>query len=358
VVEGRRVLLTGVSGQFGGLVARALEERDDVLEIVGIDVREPQHDLRRTEFVRADLRNPLVGRVLEAAAIDTVLHLSITSRPGAAGGRTSMKEHNVIGTMQFMAACQSAPLLERVVLKSTGAVYGSAHTDPAMFGESSTPRIPPRQGFGKDASEAEGYVRMLGRRRRDIGVTILRLANLVGPQVDSAFQSFFALPVLPTVAGFDPRLQFCHEQDAVGAHVHAATSDTDGTINVAGSGTLYLSQAIRLAGRVPVPVPLPFVSALARALRRSGRADVAPDQLRMLQFGRVMDTTRLRTEFGYTPVYTTRSAFDDFLERRRIHGMIDRDEAVRLERELYDFLQRKGQERFLESQRVTQEGRP
>ncbi|TVP74956.1 MAG: NAD-dependent epimerase/dehydratase family protein [Nitriliruptor sp.] len=357
MTEGRRVLLTGVSGQFGGLVARALEQRDDVLEIVGIDVREPPNDLRRTEFVRADLRNPLVGRVLEAAAIDTVLHLSLTSQPGAAGGRTSMKEHNVIGTMQLMAACQASSVLRRVVLKSTGAVYGSAHTDPALFREDSTPRIPPRQGFGKDAGEAEGYVRMLGRRRPDLDLTILRLANLVGPRVDSAFQSFFALPVLPTVVGFDPRLQFCHEEDAVGALVQAATGDRHGTVNVAGAGTLYLSQAIRLAGRVPVPVPLPFVSGLSAALRRSGRADVSPDQLRMLQFGRVMDTTRLREEFGFEPEYTTRAAFDDFLERRRLRGMIDRDEAVRLERELYDFLQRKGQERFLESQRAGQEGR-
>ncbi len=357
MVEGRRVLVTGISGQLAGMVAQALEADDRVHELIGVDVREPQHDLRRTEFVRADLRNPIVARILEAAAIDTLVHLSITSQPRAAGGRASMKEHNVIGTMQLMAACQAASRLERVVLKSTGAVYGSAHTDPALFSESSSPRIPPRQGFGKDASEAEGYVRMLGRRRRGVAITVLRLANLVGPQVDSAFQSFFALPVLPTVAGFDPRLQFCHEEDAVGAHVHAATGDTDGTVNVAGSGTLYLSQAIRLAGRVPVPVPLPFVSALARGLRRSGRADVAPDQLRMLQFGRVMDTTRLREEFGYIPAYTTRSAFDDFLERRRIHGMIDREEAVRLERELYDFLQRKGQERFLEAQRATQEGR-
>jgi UDP-glucose 4-epimerase len=61
VADARRVLITGIAGQLAGLVARALEERDDVLEIVGVDVREPQHDLRRTEFVRADVRNPLVG---------------------------------------------------------------------------------------------------------------------------------------------------------------------------------------------------------------------------------------------------------------------------------------------------------
>lgn len=351
MVEGRRVLITGISGQLAGMVARELEADDRVHELIGIDVREPHHDLTRTEFVRADLRNPLVARILEAAAIDTVVHLSITSRPQAAGGRASMKEHNVIGTMQLMGACQAAPSLRRVVLRSTGAVYGSGHTDPALFEEDAAPREPPRRGFGKDAAEAEAYVRMLGRRRRDVEVTVLRLANLVGPRVDGAFPSFFALPVLPTVAGYDPRLQFVHEDDAVAVLARATVGPVAGVFNVAGEGALYLSQAIRIAGRVPVPVPLPFVSGVAAMLRRSGRADVAPDQLRMLQFGRVMDTRALRASFGYEPAYSTRAAFEDFLERRRLRGLIDRDEAIRWERELYDFLQRKGQERFLESQR-------
>jgi len=355
VVEGRRVLVTGIAGELAGMVARALEERDDVLEIVGIDVREPQHDLRRTEFVRADLRNPLVARVLEAAAIDTVLHLSTTSAPREAGGRSSMKERNVIGAMQLAAACQKAPALRRFVLKSTTAVYGSDHTDPALFREEATPRTPPRGGFGKDATEIEGYVRALGRRRDDVDVTILRFANFVGPRVDSAFHSLFSLPVLPTVAGFDPRLQFCHEDDAVAVLRQVALGDHPGIVNVAGDGVLYLSQCVRLAGRVAAPVPWPFVSGLARLMRQAGRADVSLDQLRVLQFGRVVDTGRLGEELGFTPRYSTRAAFEDFVHRRRLQGVIDRGEVVRWEREVYDFLQRKGQERFLDARRAHRE---
>ncbi|MEX2548881.1 MAG: NAD-dependent epimerase/dehydratase family protein [Nitriliruptoraceae bacterium] len=355
MVEGRRVLITGIAGELAGMVARALEDRDDVLEIVGIDVREPQHDLRRTEFVRADLRNPLVARVLEAAAIDTVLHLSTTSAPREAGGRSSMKERNVLGAMQLAAACQTAPSLRRFVLKSTTAVYGSDHTDPALFREEATPRTPARGGFGKDATEIEGYIRALGRRRDDVAVSILRFANLVGPQVDSAFHSLFSLPVLPTVAGFDPRLQFCHEDDAVAVLRQVALGDHPGVVNVAGDGVLYLSQCVRLAGRVAAPVPWPFVSGLTRLLRQAGRADVSLDQLRVLQYGRVVDTRRLREELGFTPSYSTRAAFEDFLHHRRIQGVIDRGDVVRWEREVYDFLQRKGQERFLDAQRAHQE---
>jgi UDP-glucose 4-epimerase len=351
MAEGRRVLITGISGQLAGMVAGALEQRDDIHEIIGIDVREPHHELRRTEFVRADIRNPIVARVLEAAAIDTVLHLSTTATPSEAGGRARMKERNVIGAMQLLAACQRAPTMQRFVLKSTTAVYGSDHADPALFREEHSAQHSAKQGFAKDATEIEGYVRALGRRRKDVDVTLLRFANLLGARVDSAFHTLFTLPVVPTVLGFDPRLQFCHEDDAVEVLVQAATGDKPGIYNVAGEGVLYLSQCVRLAGRIPAPIPLPFVSGVASLVRRSRRGDVSPEQLRFLQFGRVVDTVQLREDFGFTPTYTTRSAFEDFVRRRRIEGFVDRKSVDRFEQELYGFLQRKGQERFLDDQR-------
>ncbi len=348
---GRRVLITGIAGQLAGAFARALEQRDDVLEIIGVDVREPTTDLHRTEFVRADIRNPLVARVITASAVDTVVHMATTAEPSAAGGRARMKELNVIGAMQLLAACQKAPTLQRFVLKSTAAVYGSAHDDPALFREEQLPKVVPSQGFAKDATEIESYTRSFARRRPDVDVTTLRFANFLGGQIRGSFDSLFSLPAVPTVMGFDPRLQFVHEEDGVEVMVRAATGDHRGTFNVAGDGVLYLSQCARLAGRPTVPIPTPLVSAVAGVFQRNHRADVPSDQLRFLQHGRGIDTTRLKQDFGYTPRWTTRAAFEDYLAQRRIRGLIDREDVLRWERDLYDFLQRKGQERFLASQR-------
>jgi UDP-glucose 4-epimerase len=351
VPQGRRVLITGIAGQLAGLVARALEARDDVHEIIGVDVREPTHELSRTEFVRADIRNPLVARIITASEVDTVLHMATTAAPSAAGGRARMKELNVIGAMQLLAACQKAPSVTRFVLKSTTAVYGAAHDDPALFREDSQPRHTPAHGFAKDAVEIEGYTRAFGRRRPDVDLTILRFANFLGGRVQGAFDAMFSLPVVPTVMGFDARLQFVHEEDGVEVLVRSVTGSHPGTFNVAGPGVLYLSQCARMAGRPTAPVPQPLVSAVAGAFRRGRKADVASDQLRFLRYGRGVDVTRLIEEFGYTPKWSTRDAFEDYLRRRRITGLIDRDEVIRWERELYDFLQRKGQERFLASTR-------
>ncbi len=333
---GQRVLITGIAGQLAGQLAARLEADDRVASIVGFDVREPSAELRRTEFVRADLRDPLVARTIASTAADTVVHLSLTAAPSSAGGRSRMKELNVIGTMQLLAAAQKSDRLRKLVVKSTTAVYGSSYADPALFREDVTPRAAPRSGYSKDAVEVEGYARAFGRRRRDVTLTILRFANFVGPTVDTPLTRYLSLPVVPTVLGHDPRLQLCHETDAVEVLYRATVGEHPGIYNVAGPGMVYLSQALRLAGRPAVPVPAPLASGLAGLLKRSGRVDFSGDQLQFLSFGRVGDIDRMRRAFGYEPRFSTRAALADFLSSRRIAPLFDRETAGRWERELYE----------------------
>ena len=148
------VLVTGVSRFLGGHLAARLAANPDIDRVLGVDTVPPPRDLLRrmgrAEFVRADIRNPLISKVISTASVDTVVHASLSANPGSSGGRTAMKEMNVIGTMQLLAACQKAPTVRRVVLKSTTAVYGSSPRDPALFDEAMTPKDLPSGGYAKD----------------------------------------------------------------------------------------------------------------------------------------------------------------------------------------------------------------
>jgi UDP-glucose 4-epimerase len=204
-------------------------------------------------------------------------------------------------------------------------VYGSSSRDPALFTENMEPRGLPSSGYAKDSVEVEGYVRGLGRRRPDVDVTLLRFANFIGPSIDTPLTRYFALPVVPTVFGFDPRVQFVHVDDGLEVLRRAVIEDHRGTFNVAGDGVMLLSQAVRRAGRSSFPVPSPAVSVAGSLFRRTGLVDFSPEQLRFLQFGRGVDTTRLRKDFGYSPRFTTVSAFDDFVTGSGLQPIIDPD---------------------------------
>jgi UDP-glucose 4-epimerase len=181
-----------------------------------------------------------------------------------------------------------------------------------MFTEDMEPRRAPRSGYAKDVAEVEGYVRGFARRRPDVRVTVLRCANVIGANVTSPITSYFRLPVIPTVLGYDARLQFLHEQDLLDVLQHAVNSETTGTFNIAGDGILMLSQAVRRLQRPAVPMPGFAVGSMGSTLRSARLADFSPEQLSFLTYGRGVDTTRMREMLGFEPAYTTEEAFVDF----------------------------------------------
>jgi len=311
--SGRVVLVTGVSRDLGRRFARSLAADPEVGRVIGVDVVPPRGDIGDMSFVRADIRTPVIAKVIAKEDVDTVVHMSVIATPGSAGGRSTMKELNVIGTMQLLAACQKSPRVEHLIVKSSTTVYGASSRDPAMFTEDMGPRRAPREGYAKDVAEVESYVRGFARRRPDCRVTMLRCANVIGPHVTSPITSYFRLPVIPRVLGFDARLQFLHQNDLFAVLQHAVRHPVPGTFNVAGDGILMLSQAIRRMQRPSVPMPGFAVGSLGSALRSARVADFSPEQLAFLTYGRGVDTTRMRTELGFEPAFTTEQAFADFI---------------------------------------------
>jgi UDP-glucose 4-epimerase len=99
---------------------------------------------------------------------------------------------------------------------------------------------------------------------------------------------------------------------------------------------LLLSQAIRRAGRLNLPVPSGAVPTVGRFFRSARLVDFSPDQMRFLNWGRVVDTTKLKREFGFTPRWTTRQAFDDYVSGRGLRPLIDPERVAAVERGVLD----------------------
>jgi UDP-glucose 4-epimerase len=160
-------------------------------------------------------------------------------------------------------------------------------------------------------------VRGFARRRPDVTVAMLRYAHAVGPSLRTGFTDLFTLPVVPAVVGRDGRLQFVHADDVVGSAVAAALGDTAGPVNVAADGVVTVAQAAALVRRPVMGLPPQM---LRRLRRLPGAPDLDEDDIAVLAHGRVLDTTRMRLELGYECRWTTRTAFEDFVAGRALHG--------------------------------------
>ncbi len=306
------VLVTGGARYLGAQVAARLAADPRIDRVIALDGHEPPADLATlladtAEVVTADLTTGAAAELIAAERVTAVVHMAVAADPHA-GGRAVTKEQNVIGTMQLLAACQQAPSVRKLVLRSSTAAYGASFQDPAVFTEDTEPRDRPRGGFARDVLDIEGYVRGFCRRRPDVKVTVLRFAPFIGRRANTRLTRYFANPVVPTVLGRDPRLQFIHVDDALEILHRSVVEEHPGTFNVAGAGVITLSQAVRRAGRLAFPVLEPGMSAAAAGFARGFNLD----QLDLFVHGRVVDTGRLVEEFGFTP-RTTSAAFADFL---------------------------------------------
>ena len=318
MAKGRRILIAGIGNGWGAALAQRLERHPDVEQVIGIDTAPPPIDLERTEVLEADIRSPLLARLLPSAEADTLVHTGVLWYPERDKPARALHDINVIGTLQLLAACERSPTIKRVVVRGSAAIYGCEAAGPSFFTEEMARTFPLRTRFQRDIGELEGYFENFARRHPDLVCCMLRYQPEIGPDARSPLARYLSLPVVPTQLGFDPRLQLVHSDDAIGALLAATMAPIRGAVNIAPSGSISLSRALRLIGRSQLPLPHPvFGAAMARLGTRLGVGPLYGDAVRLLRFGRGVDNTRMREELGFEPRYDATAAIADFAERQR-----------------------------------------
>jgi UDP-glucose 4-epimerase len=316
-VAGRRVLITGISTPLGGQLARRLEADREVSYLAGIDTRRPPVALERTELIEADIRDPTLMEILPRTRVDTVVHNRILRRPEPGMSPQTAHDINVLGTLQLLTACERTSTLQTIVVRGSAGIYGSEPAAPQFFTEEMSRLYPLRSRFQRDVGEIEDYFAGYARRRPGVVCTMLRYQPAIGPVLNTQVTRYLAAPVAPTYLGFDPRLQFVHEEDGLEALVAAVKRPVRGAVNVASRGTIGLTKLVRMAGKVTMPLPSPLFGTALGAGGRLGLPSLSSDFRRLLRYGRAVDLTRLVEEVGYRPSFTTEEAVADYLARSR-----------------------------------------
>lgn len=313
----RIVMVTGASTFLGGYLVRRLAQRPGIERVIGVDAVPPTKHMRRrmepAEFIRADYRSHIFGKIMATNEVDTVVHAA-TSVMDNHFPSAATKDALVFGSMRVFAACQKSETVKRVVMRSSTQVYGSTSRGPSLLTEDLV-GVKPETGHPRDLMDAESYARSMARRRPDIDLTILRTAPIMGPDIQTLLRSLLERPVVPTLLGRDARLQFLHQDDALAALEHAVIAGRPGIYNIAGDGAIAMSQAVRLSGKLGLPVVKPAFSYVVSAIQGRAAVTRSRGQLAYLCFGNAFDTTRMREVFGFHPMFTTREAMEDTARR-------------------------------------------
>ena len=89
---GRVVLVTGVSRYLARRFAMPIGDDPAVERVVGVDIVPPRGDIGDVSFVRADIRTPVIAKVIVKEDVDTVVHMSVIATPGDVGSRATTRK--------------------------------------------------------------------------------------------------------------------------------------------------------------------------------------------------------------------------------------------------------------------------
>jgi UDP-glucose 4-epimerase len=167
----------------------------------------------------------------------------------------------------------------------------------------------------------------------------MRFCNSLNPQEPQPLARYLDLEVVPTVAGYDPELQLIHRDDCIEAMALATKRGPAGAYNIAPAGAEPLSKLLDGAGKLHLPLIPPFgIEFAAFAMRQSGLAFLSPQLLDLLRWGRSLATARAARLLGFRAARDTRTAFDDYIQQRRVLRYQPDRNMYQYEKELEDFI--------------------
>jgi len=298
-----KVLVTGGGGFLGSSVVRGLAAAGH--EVVSTDLRPPSVVMDVTSAEQ-------VSQVISAERPEVVVHLASIVTPGP--GSTRELEHavDVTGTRHVLDACVAAGV-RRVVVSSSGAAYGYHADNPAWITEDQ-----PVRGNEEFAySHHKRLVEEMLASYPSLEQVVLRIGTILGRSVDNQITALFERRRLLRIRGSDSPFVFIWDEDVVAIIQRAVTGSVTGVFNVAGDGALTITEIAGLLGKPMLTVPEPVLRGALAVASRIGLSPYGPEQTRFLQYRPVLDNTRLKAVFGYTPTRTSREAFDEWRAARR-----------------------------------------
>jgi nucleoside-diphosphate-sugar epimerase len=306
------VVVTGADGAVGRAVLAALARDDRVGPVVAVDRTEPHEMPPGVRFVRADLRDAVLARVL--ADVDVVVNLEFADdRTSEDGGQLAQR---VQGTRRLLEAVREAGV-PAVVHLSSALVYGASERNRVPLGEDEPLRGEPRFASVDHILAADEAVRVFAADHPACRVVVLRSVPAVAPGMDSAVTRHLESPLLPQVRTFDPPVQFVDVGDLADAVVATAFDPrARGAYNVAADGWLTSSDVRHILARPALHLPQQAAVGAATVLHRLGVLAVPPEALRYLMHPWVVDTARLRA-LGWTPSASQRDVLHRFVSEHR-----------------------------------------
>jgi len=319
VVSRPTVFITGAGGFLGTQLLAALAREQGVAQrVLASDVRSVPAEKRLpgVEYATVDVRSPELANLMREHGIDVVVHLASIVTPGRHSNRAFEYAVDVEGTRNVLNACCAAKV-RKIVVSSSGAAYGYHADNPAWITEDWPLRGNQAFAYSWHKRLVEEMLAQWRSEHPELAQVVFRIGTILGRTVRNQITDLFDKPRLLAIRGADSPFVFIWDEDVAQCLLRAIATDVSGIYNVAGDGALTIRQIAQRLGKRRLVLPAGLLRQALRALKTLGLTQYGPEQLDFLRYRPVLDNTRLKMQFGYTPRHSSAEAFDLFMQARR-----------------------------------------
>jgi UDP-glucose 4-epimerase len=139
---------------------------------------------------------------------------------------------------------------------------------------------------------------------------VLRPVNVLGYFVHSMIGEYLRQRRVPTIMGFDPMMQFIHEEDVSEAIALALEHGLQGVFNVTGPGGVPLRTAIHAVGGRAIPLPEPVVRPLFARMFRWGVWPYPTGAIDYLKYPVTLSGKRFTEATNFRPLFGLEEIFN------------------------------------------------
>jgi UDP-glucose 4-epimerase len=284
-------------------------------KVVALDLRPPSEQLPEVRYLEGDIRDPEIAKILEAHAVDTVVHLAAVVTPGPESSRQLEYEIDVRGTQNVLAACIRSGV-RQLIYTSSGAAYGYHADNPRPLRESDPLRGNESFPYAWHKRLAEESLAKARAAHPELRQLIFRVGTILGERVASPIAALFERPVVVGVWGSDAPFVLIWDEDVAACIVKGIRERRSGIFNLAGDGALSLADIARRLGKFYLPLPAPLLAGALRAMQALRLSTRGPEQVEFLRYRPVLANEALKREFGFEPRFDSAGCFEHYRQLR------------------------------------------
>lgn len=300
-----RVLITGAAGMVG----RALLQELPGHTVFATDLAPPEPMPEGVAFHRIDVTGEDPDRVIAKVKPDVVVHLASIVTPPKGTDRAFAYRVDVTGTRNVLDACL-AHGVRRLVVTSSGAAYGYHADNPVPLREDDAVRGNEEFAYSHHKRLVEEILAEARQTAPQLEQVVLRVGTVLGEGTENQITALFHKPRLLALSGSESPFVFIWTRDLVRIVARAAAEGPAGIYNVAGDGSMGVTDLARAMNKPVLRLP-PWVLKTALAVAQPlGLSRYGPEQVRFLQYRPVLANEALKSDFGYVPEKTSAEVFE------------------------------------------------